>query len=149
MLADVLDRAQSAAALSGNMKIRRNHTRESIVVTTDHDRLAQVFINLMRNADKYCDAASPELRIEVRDHGGSLTIDFVDNGSGISPADSKVIFEKFSRLSDGARAGGTGLGLAICREIMANLNGEIGYLPGQGGGAFRVILPRDLAMAAQ
>jgi signal transduction histidine kinase len=33
------------------------------------------------------------------------------------------------------------LGLAICREIMARLGGSIGYLPGQGGGAFRVSIP--------
>jgi signal transduction histidine kinase len=63
-----------------------------------------------------------------------------------------VIFEKFARLSDHAAAGGAGLGLAICREVMQRLGGEIAYLPGAGGGAFRVRLPRrapELAAAAE
>jgi signal transduction histidine kinase len=68
-------------------------------------------------------------------------IDFIDNGSGIAPADQVMIFEKFARLTDHARAGGAGLGLAICREIMVNLGGSIAYLPGQGGAAFRITLP--------
>jgi light-regulated signal transduction histidine kinase (bacteriophytochrome) len=45
--------------------------------------------------------------------------------------------------SDHSKAGGAGLGLAICREIISNLGGQISYLPGQRGAAFRVSLPRD------
>jgi signal transduction histidine kinase len=52
-----------------------------------------------------------------------------------------MVFEKFVRLTDPGKAGGAGLGLAICREIMLRLGGEVTYLPGQGGGAFRVMLP--------
>lgn len=54
--------------------------------------------------------------------------------------DQGVIFEKFARVGE-QRASGAGLGLAICREIMARLGGDISYLPGQGGAAFRVTLP--------
>jgi signal transduction histidine kinase len=57
-----------------------------------------------------------------------------------------VIFEKFSRVG-GTKAGGAGLGLAICREIMTRLSGEIEYLPGQGGTAFRVQFPTSLAVS--
>jgi len=148
-LGALIDRSISAAALTGRLKINRVPAREARVIETDQDRLAQVFINLIKNAEKYCDAERPELTISVRTVGDALQIDFVDNGTGISPTDSEVIFEKFSRLSDGARAGGAGLGLAICREIVMNLGGEIAYLPGQGGGAFRVSLPTRLALAAE
>jgi signal transduction histidine kinase len=51
-----------------------------------------------------------------------------------------MIFEKFSRVSP-ERAGGAGLGLAICREIIQRLDGDISYLSGRLGGAFRVTLP--------
>jgi signal transduction histidine kinase len=67
-------------------------------------------------------------------------VDFVDNGSGIPTDKHAVIFEKFSRIGQ-TRASGAGLGLAICREIMERLGGEVSYLPGQKGAAFRVTLP--------
>ncbi len=141
-LSDLLDRAVSSAGAHGlSIKVRRKPTREAIPLHTDLDRLAQVFINLITNAAKYCDADAPELRIEVRQNAGIATVDFIDNGSGIATEDQDVIFEKFSRLTDEARAGGAGLGLAICREIMERLGGNIAYVPGQGGAAFRVTVP--------
>ena len=141
-LGDLLDRAEAAAGLQGRgMTIRRRPQKETITLHTDLDRLVQVFINLISNAAKYCDADPKELRIRVARENGRDVVDFIDNGSGIPAESQQVIFEKFSRLTDSARAGGAGLGLAICREIMARLGGDITYLPGQGGGAFRVILP--------
>ena len=105
------------------------------------DRLGQVFINLIANAQKYCGAGKPELVIRTTQLGDTVQIDFVDNGIGIAKGSQELIFEKFSRLPDQATDGGAGLGLAICREIMHQLGGHISYLPGQGGAAFRVILP--------
>ncbi|ATG46291.1 sodium:solute symporter [Celeribacter ethanolicus] len=142
-LHDVISRAVNASAEGRAMTIRRNEIAEHIAIETDPDRLAQVFINLIANARKYCDAPTPELRIETRRLSDDrLQIDFIDNGSGIPKDKQTVIFEKFSRLTDHAKAGGAGLGLAICREIVANLGGTIAYLPGQGGAAFRITLPR-------
>jgi Na+/proline symporter/nitrogen-specific signal transduction histidine kinase len=139
-LASVIDRALAAVGDSG-LEIRRDVTREDIVIETDTDRLAQVFINLVANAGKYCDAKAPRLTIWVSRKGGFTMVDFIDNGTGISEEGQSVVFEKFSRLSDQQKAGSAGLGLAICREIMDKLGGSISYLPGQGGAAFRVSLP--------
>lgn len=145
-LHDVIERAVVATAqgLEGrDLLLDRNSLSEHIAMETDTDRLAQVFINLIANARKYCASDKPVLRISVQrlanDH---IQIDFADNGDGIPEHKQTVIFEKFSRLSDHAKAGGAGLGLAICREIVANLGGRISYLPGQGGAAFRIDLPR-------
>ncbi|HSG54737.1 MAG TPA: ATP-binding protein, partial [Paracoccaceae bacterium] len=130
------------------LRILRDSKAETLVLTTDLDRLSQVFINLVSNARKYCDAADPELAIRVAQTTDSLAIDFVDNGSGVSPEAQDLIFEKFARVSD-RQAGGAGLGLAISRQIVTRLGGEITYLAGHPGAAFRVILPRAIAMAAQ
>jgi signal transduction histidine kinase len=124
--------------------IHRDLPSEEVFIRTDSDRLTQVFINLISNARKYCDSAAPELRISVRRKGGRVTVDFIDNGSGIPKDKQALIFEKFARLTDQTKAGGAGLGLAICREVMANLGGTIAYLPGQWGAAFRVTLPLRL-----
>lgn len=149
-LADLIDRAIASALTSdgARLTVRRNRSQEDVTLYTDTDRLSQVFINLIANARKYCDAPEAELVIRVNAGAEMVEIDFSDNGSGIPEANQSIIFEKFARLSDRNAAGGAGLGLAICREIMANLGGDISYLPGQGGAAFRVVLPRRLAEAA-
>ena len=141
-LKTVIDRAVSATAHSPTaIMVKRRDGEETIPLYTDLDRLTQVFINLIANAGKYCDAKRPVLRIEPRRVAGEWVVDFIDNGAGITKENQQVIFEKFSRLSDHRKAGGAGLGLAICREIMTRLGGTITYLPGQGGAAFRVVLP--------
>ncbi|KMK66515.1 ATP-binding protein [Puniceibacterium sp. IMCC21224] len=142
----VLDRAVAATGIEGVLEIRRDPGREQLLLHSDLDRLSQVFINLIANARKYCDAAQPLLEIRVAQDHGLLVIDFADNGTGVSREAQDLIFEKFARVSDG-EAGGAGLGLAISRQIMTRLGGEIAYLPEQGGAAFRVTLPADIAMA--
>ncbi|ETW11737.1 sensor histidine kinase [Roseivivax marinus] len=147
---EVLDRAVAAAGAgtAGRLDIVRDPTREEVVVDTDLDRLSQVFINLISNAAKYCDAAEPRLEISVSVDGAQVVVDFVDNGSGIAPEARDTIFEKFSRVAE-HKAGGAGLGLAICRQIMTRLGGSIGYLPGRRGAAFRVELAHAARLAAQ
>lgn len=141
-LSDVIDMALSATSSDGSaLQVIRKRANEQVTLETDLDRLSQVFINLITNAQKYCDANPSELRIRVRHWQGEVTVDFIDNGSGIPQEAQSMVFEKFSRVSD-QKAGGAGLGLAICREIMTRLGGTISYLPGQSGAAFRVMLPK-------
>ncbi|MBB5722865.1 hypothetical protein FHS72_002495 [Loktanella ponticola] len=146
-LDDLLDRAIDAAGgQNGGLRILRNRDREDIALTTDLDRLVQVFVNVIANAQKYCTLDDPTLRINVRQLNGRNVIDFVDNGSGISVENQSMIFEKFARFEDEGQAGGAGLGLAICREILGRLGGEISYDPLQNGAAFRVTLPENSAV---
>ncbi len=141
-LHEVLQRAVAATSLKDGdqpFSISRHEQTEHVPLVTDCDRLAQVFINLISNARKYCDAAAPRLEIGVSRNPEGVIVDFIDNGSGIARENQSVIFEKFSRLAD--KGQGAGLGLAICREIMTRLGGSITYLQGRSGAAFRVTLP--------
>lgn len=150
-LRELIDRAilaSTATAPERQFAIDRDPAAEAVTVTTDTGRLTQVLINLLSNARKYCDAAQPRLRIAVRAQGDTVEVDVIDNGKGIARESQALIFEKFARLTDTTRAGGAGLGLAICREIMGKLGGSIVYLPGQGGAAFRLRFPRQLARVA-
>lgn len=150
-LQGMIDTALTAARATRpdrDFQVIRDLPSETIYLKTDSDRLTQVFINLISNARKYCDAQRPELRIVVRHKAGRVSVDFIDNGKGIPKESQSLIFEKFARLSDANRAGGAGLGLAICREIMTNLGGSVAYLPGQGGAAFRVTVPLRLETLA-
>ncbi|MCX7565130.1 ATP-binding protein [Sulfitobacter sp. F26169L] len=140
-LHDILEQAVTTAQASSarEFDIRRQVANEDVTLVTDGDRLAQVFINLVSNALKYCDAAEPELDIAVRREAENVIVAFTDNGSGI-PADGEtVVFEKFVRLGRG-EGDGAGLGLAICREIVTRLGGAISYVPLEKGGRFEVRL---------
>ncbi|KNG95008.1 sensor histidine kinase [Pseudaestuariivita atlantica] len=142
-LATLLDQAVATAATSEDgARLAIVTDVGEIALTTDLDRLGQVFINLIANARKYCDAAEPRLVINARLIGGRVIVDFTDNGQGIAPEMQDVMFEKFSRVGD-QNAGGAGLGLAICRQIMTRLGGSIEYVPGRDGAVFRVILPQQ------
>ncbi len=141
-LSALIARAVDVTAEQGaRLTVVRKPVDEALILHTDADRLVQVFINLIVNARKYCDAPNPQLDIKVGRDNDQVWVDFVDNGSGISVSNQKVIFEKFARVTDQSKAGGAGLGLAICQEIMTRLGGQISYLPGQGGAAFRVTVP--------
>jgi signal transduction histidine kinase len=151
VLCDVLDRALRAAgaqAGDGQLKIIRDRQTEAVTLWTDADRLTQVFINLISNAQKYCDAAQPEMVISVRQLPGRIQVDFIDNGSGIPARQQALIFEKFARADTARGAPGAGLGLAISREIMLRLGGGLSYVAADHGTRFRVRLPLRVPRAA-
>ena len=150
-LREVLDQAFKAVegqTQNDPIEVKRQTSREELEIVTDADRLTQVFINIIANAQKYCDAKEPCLTVAVQNTGAHVSVEFSDNGSGIPKASQALIFEKFARLTDQQSAGGAGLGLAICREVMEKLGGSIEYVPGQGGASFRVVLPGAPAVAA-
>jgi len=150
LLSDVLDRAIYAAGAQadGRLAIRRDLAGEDVMLWTDPDRLAQVFINLISNAQKYCDADAPELTISVRQVSGRLQVEFADNGTGIPKRQQALIFEKFARADTAKGAPGAGLGLAISREIMVRLGGGLTHVPSDQGTRFRVRLPARALRAA-
>jgi heavy metal sensor kinase len=95
------------------------------VVQGDHDRLRQLFFNLLDNAIKY---TPPGGKVSVRDESsnGRAEIVVADTGIGIPSEHLPHVFDRFYRV-DPARAaeGGTGLGLAICRSITDAHQGRI------------------------
>lgn len=142
LLVDVIDHAitTTQAGATRGIEIDKRGVDHSIILHTDLDRLAQVFINLISNAQKYCKSKTPKLLIETVVEDDTVIILFTDNGIAI-PVDTRaLIFEKFARIND-QDGSGAGLGLAICREIVARLEGEIAYVPISSGNQFTVRLP--------
>lgn len=94
-------------------------------INTDCVRLRQIITNLAGNAIKFTDEGFIEIgyRIET----GRLLFYVRDSGVGISPADQKIIFERFGQVkSDDARnISGTGLGLTISKNLVELLGGTI------------------------
>ncbi len=115
----------------------------SIVAAIDGDNIRMVFENLLDNASKYSDEGA-EIRITATANDGSVVCSFADKGIGISPADQKKLFQKFSRLDDSFTyaPNGSGLGLYWAREIIKLHNGDIRLISKKGSGStFEVSLP--------
>ncbi|HYB41991.1 MAG TPA: ATP-binding protein, partial [Candidatus Methylomirabilis sp.] len=96
-------------------------------VTADHDRLAQILINLADNAVKYTPrGGAVTIRAAETGHG-MVEVSVEDTGVGIPAADLPRITERFYRV-DKARSrelGGTGLGLAIVKHLVLAHGGEL------------------------
>jgi hypothetical protein len=97
-------------------------------------RLRQVILNLAGNALKFTERGSVVLCAMPRPEG--IRVEVRDTGVGISPEETKRLFQSFSQLdsSPTRRHGGSGLGLAISRRLVDLMGGQIGVasIPGEG-----------------
>jgi two-component system sensor histidine kinase KdpD len=85
----------------------------------------QVLFNLLDNAAKY---APPGTTISVRGtrDQGNVSLQILDEGNGIPPAELESVFDKFYRAQKGDHVRpGTGLGLAISRGFVEAMHGTI------------------------
>lgn len=107
----------------------RLNVEEGLVVRADGEQLTRVLLNLLVNAIKYRrDDVPLEIDIAARRTGDSITIDVIDNGTGVSNQDAERAFEVLERL-DPRRSTGLGFGLAISRRIVEGYGGTIRFLP--------------------
>jgi HAMP domain-containing protein/signal transduction histidine kinase/CheY-like chemotaxis protein len=117
-------------------------------LVTDRQRLRQILNNLLSNAVKFTEQGQVELRIDTPSQqqagAGTVTFSVTDTGIGISRDNLTAIFSAFQQ-GDGTtsrRYGGTGLGLAICREVAAQLGGDVTVHSELGkGSTFILYLP--------
>ena len=120
--------------------IFRTDADESCVITTDHNRVAQVIINMLTNAEKNTTKGSITLACSIVENPGMVTFTVTDTGIGVPKEKQKEIFERFKKLDSFKQ--GTGLGLDICRTIASKLGGSIDIDPEYTGGArFWFIIP--------
>jgi signal transduction histidine kinase len=97
------------------------------------DRLAQVFVNLLRNALIAIEGAEGKIEVHSRRRQSWIVISVEDNGRGI-PADVlPEIFDAFVTTRLDAR--GTGLGLTISAGIVTQHGGTITASNRAEGGA--------------
>jgi two-component system, OmpR family, phosphate regulon sensor histidine kinase PhoR len=125
------------------VKIVREITPELPLALADRDRLAQVLLNLVRNAITYTPPGGiVSLRLDRADIS-HVVITVADTGIGISHEELDRVFDRFYR-TDASRArisGGFGLGLSIARDLVQAMGGAISVASAPGEGSqFRVVL---------
>ena len=143
-----------------NLKVRaasKNVGLETVVsgalpdaVLTDQLKFREIIVNLLSNAIKYTERGTITVTLSAEDRGAEavLSVEVLDTGIGIDPAQMKNLFLPFSRVHDTHhRAGieGTGLGLALSRQIAGALEGDIVAASSLGEGSkFTLTLPVEV-----
>lgn len=102
-------------------------------LVTDVQRLQQVLINLLSNANKFTEQGKITLDYSLDKVNQCVVFRVTDTGCGIDSSKLEIIFERFAKLNEYVQ--GTGLGLAICRITLNRLGGKIWVDPDYKEGA--------------
>jgi two-component system sensor kinase FixL len=105
-------------------------------VWADQQSLLQVFLNLVRNAEK---ALAPvdhaELIVAASRVDGRVQVRFSDNGPGVKRPD--LLFRPFGSNPNSSGVA-SGLGLYLSRAMMLSFHGDLLYEPSERGATFIV-----------
>lgn len=119
-------------------------------VDGDADRLAQVAMNLILNAQHALEDHDGVrlLRIVGRDEGATVRLSVVDSGPGIPPDIRTRIFDPF--FTTKTVGAGTGIGLSLCLGIVQSHGGTLSLddMPGWGA-CFSVRLRKSASVPAE
>ncbi|OUR97759.1 hypothetical protein A9Q84_06045 [Halobacteriovorax marinus] len=95
----------------------------------DPGRIRQVLLNLLSNSAKFTRNGEISVSVYPETRGNELYIHFKvkDTGIGMSEAEQKTIFQRFTQADQSTtrKYGGTGLGLAISKNISLMMGGDI------------------------
>lgn len=109
--------------------------QSKLQVKADKIRLKQVLINLLTNAVKYNNThGNVSISCNLIDDT-KLRICVTDTGPGIDKSQQSKLFKPFHRLgAENTDIEGTGIGLVITKNIIENMDGQIGFdsTPGTG-----------------
>jgi signal transduction histidine kinase/HAMP domain-containing protein len=99
---------------------------DSPTIHGDQQRLTQVLVNLLANANKFAPAGTA-IRIAARAEEGGLELAVEDEGQGPSDPDDMALFDRFRRSGGehDPNESGLGLGLYIVRSIVARHGGTV------------------------
>ena len=134
------------------LTVSANLPDEKVTIQTDHNKLAQILTNLIKNAIKFTNSGSIEFGYnsnfaETR-HALSLQFFVKDTGVGIPADQTEMIFERFRQGSVSLTRAyeGAGLGLSISKAYVNMLGGQIRVKSEIGKGSeFSFTLPLNNA----
>ena len=136
--ANICEPVATAAGLTLDVQL----PDDPVELTTDHNRLRMILINLLGNAVKFTELGG--IRLEVHPEADRVRFQVHDSGIGIAEENHELIFERFFQVSKGLTrsAGGMGIGLYAAREFSRMLGGDIEVAGDLGrGSVFTLWLP--------
>jgi signal transduction histidine kinase len=111
------------------------HSLTAIIDCTSFDI---VLANLLDNARQHAGTGAT-VTISGQVVEGEVIVDVSDDGAGVSPGNSRRVFDRF--FTTARDSGGTGLGLAIAQRRVMAFGGDLVLMPAVRGACFRVALP--------
>jgi signal transduction histidine kinase len=123
---------QKILATSSSVELRLDVERGVPEVWGEHDRLLQVFENLIGNAIKFSTAGGL-ITVGAAPRDQEVLFWVADTGSGIAPGSLPHVFDRFWQATKGDRRG-AGLGLPIAKGIIEAHGGHLWVesTPGRG-----------------
>jgi signal transduction histidine kinase/ActR/RegA family two-component response regulator len=144
-IANAVDAIADTAAAK-NLKVRFLDAPEVLYVSADHDRLQQVFRNVLLNAVKF---TPPEGLIEasLAREDDVAVARIRDTGAGIASEFLPSAFEMFRQQDSGPRRthGGLGIGLALVKGLVEAHGGSARIASGGVGKGTEVVLSFPIA----
>ena len=136
---------QSVSILGGGgVPVIHDVDTEDLIVRVDKRRFGRVIANLLDNANRYAGGATS---VTVERTGNLIHISVEDNGNGVPEDERDIVFDRFSRGSEGGNRSndtGVGLGLALIDEHVRLHGGRVWVedrRDGDHGARFVVELP--------
>ena len=123
VLSEVLD-SQTLLASSASLTLRLDAEPDLPDLWADHDRLLQVFENLLGNAVKFTKPGG-QITLGAKADAGRVLFSVADTGRGIDSDHLPRLFDRYWQARDEDRHRGVGLGLPIVKGIVEAHGGSI------------------------
>lgn len=137
LLREVID--QFKGNVQSGVEIVTAFAAQTMMVTSDHNRVLEIARHLMSNATKFTIRGTIEVGFS-EPHDGRIQIWVKDTGIGIAPEHLERVFERFFKVDEFVP--GAGLGLSSCRTMAYSLGGSINLESVFGeGSTFTLQLP--------
>jgi len=147
VLENVIKRQQ--LALRGKNITLQFTCEEDITAYIDPDRIQQVLLNMVHNAEQHADEGT-EIVLTAKQTEEDMIVSITDEGIGIPEEELPYLFDRLYRVekSRSRESGGSGLGLAIAKEIVDAHDGSIDVQSELGKGTtVTVKIPRRESLA--
>ena len=112
---------------------------EDVKAWADPLRCRQVVRNLLTNAIKY---GGDRVAVVVQSDDEHAQVLVIDDGLGVRPDESEMIFERYYRSDESpTQPGSVGIGLSVSRQLAELMDGKLTYVSTSGDSRFEFTIP--------